>query len=102
MWTVTCTDASAQQKVESSSSFQITRTQATISIKEGVLTVGVTCTFNVTGRMNYNPNVKSSAAAAIKALPTPLEPAIVGGEDDLCLSGLRLANRVVKCDVTKR
>ena len=79
-WTVTCTDSSAQQKVESSASFQATRYQATLRISQGVLTGGVTCTFNVTGSMNYNPDIKSSVSQDIKALPSPLEPAIFGGK----------------------
>ena len=82
LWTVSC---QAQQKVEDSSSFQSTRTKATLSMTKGVLTGGVTCKFNVTGTMNYNPSVKSSVAVDIKALPTPLEPAIVGGYRDLRL-----------------
>lgn len=87
MWSVTCTDASAQQNVRDSSSFQNTKTQATIIIAEGVLTGDVTCKFNVTGSMNYNPSVKSSVAVDIRALPSPLEPAIVGGKGDfICLA----------------
>lgn len=78
-WTVTCTDSSAQQKVESSASFQATRYQATLKISQGVLTGGVTCTFNVTGSMNYNPDIKSMVSQDIKALSSPLELAIFGG-----------------------
>jgi len=79
MWTVTCTDASAQQNVRDSSSFQNTKPQATIIIAKGVLSGDVTCKFNVTGSMNYNPSVKSSVAVDIRALPSPLVPAIDGG-----------------------
>lgn len=78
-WTVTCTDSSAQQNVESSASFQATRYQATLKISQGVLTGGVTCTFNVTGSMNYNPDIKSMVSQDIKALSSPLELAIFGG-----------------------
>jgi len=79
-WSVTCTVSSAQQKVESSALFLATRNQAIVRIDQGVLTGGVTCTFNVTGSMNYNPNVKSMVSTDIKALPSPLEPAIFGGD----------------------
>lgn len=79
-WIVTCTDASAKQKVESSASFQATKNQATLKVSQGVLTGGVTCTFNVTGSMNYDPSVKSSVTQEIKALSTPIEPAIFGGK----------------------
>ena len=79
-WNVTCNVSSAQQKVESSALFQATRNQATVRIAQGVLTGDVTCTFNVTGSMNFNPNVKSMVSQDIKALPTPLEPAIFGGK----------------------
>ena len=79
-WTVTCTDLSAQQKVESSALFQATRYQATVRLDQRVLTGGVTCTFNVTGSMNYDPNVKSSVSQDIKAKPSPLELAIFGGK----------------------
>jgi len=79
-WSVTCTVSSAQQKVESSALFLATRNQAIVRIDQGVLTGGVTCTFNVTGSMNYNPNVKSMVSTDIKALPSPLEPAIFGGK----------------------
>ena len=65
--------------MEESSSFQFTKEKATVSITKGVLTAGVTCTFNLTGSMNYNPSIKSSIAVDIKALPTPLETAISGG-----------------------
>ena len=79
LWTVTCSDATAQRNVEESSSFQFTKEKATVSITKGVLTADVTCTFNLTGRMNYNPSIRSSIAVDIKALPTPLESAISGG-----------------------
>ena len=79
-WTVTCTESSAQQKAESSASFQATRYQATLRISQGVLTGGVTCTFNVTGSMNYNPDIKSMVSQDIKALSSLLEPAIFGGK----------------------
>lgn len=79
-WIVTCTDASAKQKVESSASFQATKNQATLKVSQGVLTGGVTCTFNVTGSMNYDPSVKSSVTQDIKALASPIEPAIFGGK----------------------
>ena len=65
--------------MEASSSFQFTKYKATVSITKGVLTADVTCTFNLTGSMNYNPSIKSSIAVDIKALPTPLELAISGG-----------------------
>ena len=79
-WTVTCTDSSAQQKIESSALFLATRSQATLRISQGVLTGGVTCTFNVTGSMNYDPNIKSMVSQDIKALSSPLETAIFGGK----------------------
>lgn len=79
-WTVTCTVSSAQQKVQSSALFQATRYQVTVRIAQGVLTGDVTCTFNATGSMNFNPNVKSTVSQDIKALPSPLEPAIFGGK----------------------
>lgn len=50
-----------------------------MKLKNGVLTGGVTCNFNVTGSMDYNPSVKSSVTVDIRALSSPLEPAIVGG-----------------------
>ena len=78
-WTVTCSDASAEQKVESSTSFQATKDKATLGIDQGVLTADVNCTFSSTASMNYDPSVQSSASKLIKALPSPLEPFIVGG-----------------------
>ncbi|XP_078368615.1 uncharacterized protein LOC144652478 isoform X3 [Oculina patagonica] len=79
-WTVTCIDASAEQKVESSDSFQATKDQVTMRIEQGVLTADVTCTFNVTASMNYDPSVQGTASQVIKALPSPLQTAIVGGD----------------------
>ena len=79
-WTVTCTGPSAQQKVESSPLFQASRSQAILRISQGVLIGGVTCTFNVTGSMNYNPNIKSMVSQDIKALSSPLQTAIFGGK----------------------
>ena len=79
-WTVTCTGPSAQQKVESSPLFQATRSQAILRISQGVLIGGVTCTFDVTGSMNYNPNIKSMVSQDIKALSSPLQTAIFGGK----------------------
>lgn len=81
-WTVSCTDSSAAQKVESSAAFQRTKSQATLRVTEGVLTGGVNCTFNVTASMSYDANVKSSVSVVIKALASPLEPFIFGGEND--------------------
>lgn len=78
-WTVTSSDASAKEKVESSSSFQTTKIQAALKITKGMLTGGVNFTFTVTGNMRYDPRIQSSISQAIKALPSPLEPAIVGG-----------------------
>lgn len=79
-WSVTCTVSNAQQKVESSALFLATRNQAIVRIDKGVLTGGVTCTLNVTGSMNYNPNVKSMVSTDIKGLLSPLEPFIFGGK----------------------
>lgn len=79
LWNVSCSDAKARLKVETSSSFMTTKTKAALSITKGVLTTGVTCTFSVTVAMDYDPNVKSMASVNIKALPSPLAPAIVGG-----------------------
>lgn len=66
--------------MESSALFLATRNQAIVRIDKGVLTGGVTCTLNVTGSMNYNPNVKSMVSTDIIALPSPLKPAIFGGK----------------------
>lgn len=79
-WIVTCTEASAKQKVEDSASFQATKNQATLKVSQGVLTPGVTCTFNVTGSMNYDPSVKSSVTQNIITMPSPLAPVIFGGK----------------------
>lgn len=67
--------------MKSSDMFLATRNQATLKIKSGVMTGDVTCNFNVSGSMDYNPSVQSSVAVDIKALSSPLEPAIVGGLD---------------------
>ena len=79
LWNVSCPDAKARRKVETSASFMTTKTKASLSITKGVLTSGVTCTFSVTVAMDYDPTVKSLASVNIKALPSPLVPAIVGG-----------------------
>lgn len=79
LWNVSCPDAKARLKVETSTSFMTTKTKASLSITKGVLTSGVTCTFSVTVAMDYDPTVKSLASVNIKALASPLVPAIVGG-----------------------
>lgn len=76
---VTCSDASAEQEVESSASFQATQDKATLRIDQGVLTADVNCTFSVTASMNYDPSVQSTTSQEITALPSLLQPAIVGG-----------------------
>lgn len=79
-WAVTCRDASALLKVESSASFQATKHQATLRVDRGVLTADLNFTFNVTASMNYDPTVQSSAGQIVRAMPSPLQPAIVGGQ----------------------
>ncbi|KAK2568306.1 Polycystin-1 [Acropora cervicornis] len=79
LWSVSCPDAKARLKVETSASFMTTKTKPSLSITKGVLTSGVTCTFSVTVAMDYDSTVKSLASVNIKALPSPLVPAIVGG-----------------------
>ena len=92
LWTVSCPDENATQKVEDSFSFMITKTKASLRIVKGVLTSDVICTFNVTGSMSYNPNVKSSAFVSIKAISTPLVAAIVGGLPHLHFSSSKVSN----------
>lgn len=65
--------------MESSTSFQATKHQATLKVDQGVLTADLNFTFNVTASMNYDPNVQSSSSQVIRALPSPLQPAVVGG-----------------------
>ncbi|XP_068706586.1 uncharacterized protein [Montipora foliosa] len=93
LWTVSCPDENARQKVEDSFSFMITKTKASLRIAKGVLTSDVICTFNVTGSMSYNRNVKSSAFVSIKAISTPLVAAIVGGNRQI-----GLGSGIVKLD----
>lgn len=77
---VTCTNVNAEQKVRNSASFQNTKNKPSLRLSVGVLTADVNCTFNVTGSMSYDANVKSSVSVVIKALATPLEPYITGGK----------------------
>lgn len=79
-WAVTCSDASAKKRVEFSAAFNATRYQSTLKITKGLLTGEVNCTFTVTVRMKYNPSIKASMSQVIKALPSPLEAAILGGD----------------------
>ncbi|PFX24468.1 hypothetical protein AWC38_SpisGene10933 [Stylophora pistillata] len=79
-WAVTCSDPSAKDKVESSDGFRATKNQNTLKISKGVFTSDVNCTFTVTASMKYDPSVKTSISQDIKALPSPLEAAILGGD----------------------
>ena len=85
-WAVTCSDASAKKRVEFSAAFNATRYQSTLKITKGLLTGEVNCTFTVTVRMKYNPSVKTSMSQVIKALPSPLEAAILGGKNNFVTS----------------
>ena len=80
-WIVTCTNLSAEQKVRESASFQNTKNKPALKLSRGILTADVNCTFNVTGSMSYDANIKSSVSVVIRALATPLDPYISGGED---------------------
>lgn len=80
-WMVTCTNPKAEQKVRDSASFQNTKNKPALRLSRGILTEDVSCTFNVTGSMSYDANIKSSVSVVIRALATPLDPYISGGED---------------------
>ena len=80
-WIVTCTNPNAEQKVRDSASFQNTKNKPALKLSRGILTADVNCTFNVTGSMSYDANIKSSVSVVIRALATPLDPYISGGED---------------------
>ena len=80
-WIVTCTNPNAEKKVRDSASFQNTKNKPALRLSRGILTEDVSCTFNVTGSMSYDANIKSSVSVVIRALATPLDPYISGGED---------------------
>lgn len=80
-WIVTCTNPNAEQKVRDSASFQNTKNKPALKLSRGILTADVNCTFNVTGSMSYDANIKSSVSVVIRALATPLDPYISGGEE---------------------
>lgn len=84
-WAVTCSDPSAKDKVESSDGFRATKNQNTLKISKGVFTSDVNCTFTVTASMKYDPSVKTSISQDIKALPSPLEAAILGGKNNFVI-----------------